>query len=584
VVPIADDELFTSWINRMASANAFKSKTNFYYNYILEKEYSSSFRKTNSLHFITDFCERFNFNEKVLSSPILVIRKHFNYFISLQFRTDMSIWYTIKNRTESDGIKFFHYLNTEARVIKYCPLCQKEAIEKLGVGYLSVEHSIDINKLCRIHKIPLISKSHKLIANSDNVTGQEEIYLAYADAIHYLYNFDFIINQTIFKKQIHEKIKFLKPNGIVTIDFIMDLYDKSIFSSLPYKRKYAKRQLFDTVANRRETTLEFYIILILLLFGSMDIFLKEILIPRLTKDTKDFFNDNKDFSLLEEAYGLLRVKHSCGYEFVTTSYIVNKYCNCPKCVTDFDREFATFIGANSGGSFIPDQYPKYNSTKFNVYHKPCSKTFTTNLYGIFKGFSCPNCRHITLDSEIYKNRIYNKSNGEYSALDEYKGIGIYIRVKHNKCETIFPFEPSSSTNLPCCPLCKKRRDTEYLTEYYKQEVFDLVCDEYTVIGQYVRTSINVEMKHDICGLPIFITPHNFKNGRRCTNCKIYFTKESFELFVKDKSNGLYKIIDYPNKDNATIQNTRTGEAKSLLRTFIRQELERPTPSLVLPVE
>ena len=65
----------------------------------------------------------------------------------------------------------------------------------------------------------------------------------------------------------------------------------------------------------------------------------------------------------------------------------------------------------------------------------------------------------------------------------------------------------------------------------KQEIFDLVGDEYEIIGDYTGTNNNITFYHKICGNIFEKTPHNFIAGQRCPHC-ILPTK------------GEQKIIDY----------------------------------------
>jgi hypothetical protein len=406
VVTIENDELFTSWINRMAEANGFSSGTYFYYNFILGKNYSAHELRIASIHFINDFCKKFDFYNKELSSPIPIIRKHLNYFITLQFQNDLSIWYSIKNRTESDGIKFLHYTNQDKKEIKYCPLCQREAIDKIGVGYRTVEHSIEFNKVCRIHKIPLFSKVKDDIVCQLDVSGKEDVYIAYADAIHSLYNFNYIINQSTFKRIIKIKIKSIKPKDASVDNYLVELYNNSIFALLPYKSKFIKSQLFDAFVNDRGISLEFCIIIILLIFGSMDAFLCEVDITEYTNENETYIDYQNDFSILEENYGLVMIKHSCGNEFITTKEMLNNYCICPKCVTNFDTEFTNFIGAITDGKYVPEKYPDKYSSDFNMYHRLCKEAFSTDMSILFKGITCPNCKLRIFKSDYHKSREF----------------------------------------------------------------------------------------------------------------------------------------------------------------------------------
>lgn len=68
-----------------------------------------------------------------------------------------------------------------------------------------------------------------------------------------------------------------------------------------------------------------------------------------------------------------------------------------------------------------------------------------------------------------------------------------------------------------CPYCYG--NVKKTTKEFKKEVFDLVGEEYTVIGKYTNALTHVTMKHNICGHIWKVNPSSFlSNGRRCPQC------------------------------------------------------------------
>jgi len=56
-------------------------------------------------------------------------------------------------------------------------------------------------------------------------------------------------------------------------------------------------------------------------------------------------------------------------------------------------------------------------------------------------------------------------------------------------------------------------------EQFVQEVYNLVGDEYTVIGVYTNAKTKLEMRHNVCNNTYMADPSNFVNsGRRCPFC------------------------------------------------------------------
>ena len=57
------------------------------------------------------------------------------------------------------------------------------------------------------------------------------------------------------------------------------------------------------------------------------------------------------------------------------------------------------------------------------------------------------------------------------------------------------------------------------TEEFKQEVYNLVKDEYTVLGEYINSREKILMRHNICNKEFMIVPNNLLNfNSRCPNC------------------------------------------------------------------
>ena len=63
----------------------------------------------------------------------------------------------------------------------------------------------------------------------------------------------------------------------------------------------------------------------------------------------------------------------------------------------------------------------------------------------------------------------------------------------------------------CCTLV-------FLFCFFKKEVFNLVGDEYTVLGDYVNNKVKILMRHNVCGNEYTTRPNDFQQGHRCPIC------------------------------------------------------------------
>lgn len=122
-----------------------------------------------------------------------------------------------------------------------------------------------------------------------------------------------------------------------------------------------------------------------------------------------------------------------------------------------------------------------------------------------------------LTDEEYKQKL-KETNPEYESLAPYQGNKIKIPHRHIKCGYIWDVKPNVlDQNTYGCPFCsgKVRKDITY----FKDEVYKLVGDEYEVIGDYVNTHTKTTFRHNVCGHIFDMTPHNFISGQRCKYCQ-----------------------------------------------------------------
>lgn len=71
------------------------------------------------------------------------------------------------------------------------------------------------------------------------------------------------------------------------------------------------------------------------------------------------------------------------------------------------------------------------------------------------------------------------------------------------------------------------------TEIFKQKVFDLVGDEYTVLGTYENAKTKILIRHKNCNSEISILPSLFIGGTRCRKCFIDSRRKTHEQFLAE---------------------------------------------------
>ena len=92
------------------------------------------------------------------------------------------------------------------------------------------------------------------------------------------------------------------------------------------------------------------------------------------------------------------------------------------------------------------------------------------------------------------------------------------------------------------------------TAEFKQKIYNLVGNDYSLIGEYINRTTKVTLKHNKCGYVYQVLPSNFYNGTRCPKCapkRISKTKtksadEYAKEFYQEVGNEYTIIIPYKN--------------------------------------
>lgn len=153
----------------------------------------------------------------------------------------------------------------------------------------------------------------------------------------------------------------------------------------------------------------------------------------------------------------------------------------------------------------------------------------------------------------FKKEVFEKCGDEYEVLGEYIRSNEKILMKHKTCGETFRVRPTEFLhyNYGCYP-CKMKKRSESLTkttEKFKEEVYNLVGNEYSVIGEYIKSNIDIEIKHNLCGRILEVPPTIFLLGRRCSctrkpRHKSYYKEmtEKFKKEVYDLVGNEYEVI------------------------------------------
>ena len=224
-----------------------------------------------------------------------------------------------------------------------------------------------------------------------------------------------------------------------------------------------------------------------------------------------------------------------------------------------DKEFQQEVHDLVGNEYMfLDPYINAQ-TKLKVKHNKCGHIYKVKPSHFLNGTRCPYCSKRKTDAE-FKKEVFDLVGNEYVFLDSYVNTHAKLRVKHNKCGNIYKLQPSSFLTGHRCPDCSGKH--QKTNAEFKQEIYDLVGDEYTFLDTYVNNSTKIKIRHNKCGNVYKTKPNTFLLGSRCPYCAGYmkktdaqFKKEVFDL-VGDEYTFLNAYVN--NKTKLRVKHNKCG--------------------------
>ena len=255
-----------------------------------------------------------------------------------------------------------------------------------------------------------------------------------------------------------------------------------------------------------------------------------------------------EYTALEEYINsntkILMRHNRCNYEWkVSPNMFLNNHTRCPKCsgklkktAEEFRKEVYELVG---------DEYTvlgtyKNNSTKIKFRHNKCNKEFMMNANHFLSNNRCPYCankntaKKLSKPTNEFKKEVYELVGDEYTVLGEYINNKTKIKLLHNKCNKEWEVKPNLFLNGSRCPHCVRKKvylnqmDT---TETFKDKVYNLVGNEYTVLSEYISSREKISFKHNKCNRIFKMRPNNFQQGQRCPYCNESKGEKYIEEFL-----------------------------------------------------
>jgi len=213
--------------------------------------------------------------------------------------------------------------------------------------------------------------------------------------------------------------------------------------------------------------------------------------------------------------------HICGYEYLVTP---NRFLcgdRCPKCAGNLKKthkqfEKEVFVLVDKKYSVLGNYVN--NKIKILFRHNTCGYEYlVTPDKFINERNRCPKCAgNLKKTHKQFEKEVKTLGNNEYTVLSEYINTSTKISLKHSKCGYEYNVAPSDFLEGDRCPKCSGLM--KKTIKQFKQEVYGIVKDEYTVLGEYINNKTKILFRHNACGHEYLVAPNRFLCGDRCINC------------------------------------------------------------------
>lgn len=243
----------------------------------------------------------------------------------------------------------------------------------------------------------------------------------------------------------------------------------------------------------------------------------------------------------------VRMRHGkCGYKYDANPRDVLKGSRCPKCSGLMKKTPETFkkeVFALTGDEY--EVIGKYSNsrTKIPMKHTNCGLIYEVKPNDFLNGRRCPKCfGKMKKSTDVFRKEVFELVGDEYSVSSEYINNKTKIKMVHEICSFEYDVVPSSFLRGIRCPKCSgKMKKT---TEQYKKEVYDLVGDEYEILGEYKNAITKIKTKHENCGNIYSVKPSGFLSGDRCPKCggSLKKTDEIYKKEIFDLVGNEYEAI------------------------------------------
>ncbi|MGW5891918.1 hypothetical protein [Priestia megaterium] len=227
----------------------------------------------------------------------------------------------------------------------------------------------------------------------------------------------------------------------------------------------------------------------------------------------------------------IKMRHNvCGYEYEIYPDSFSSGRRCRRCRDEkagkskrkTNEQFIKEVDDAVGDEYtFLDSYETAHK-HLRVKHNICEyeyKVTPHNFLASKGGKRCPKCAgNIKKNTDIFKKELFELVGDKYEIIGEYKNAQTYVTMKHTECGHEYSVTPHVFKGKDSrCPKCFK--NAKKTQEQFIEEVYGMVGNEYSVLGEYQNSQTKIRMKHTECNHEYLVTPSHFLNTkRRCPKC------------------------------------------------------------------
>lgn len=592
IVPWYEDEMLSSWVVRLAVANGFADVRKFIHHYFYPDEKNYRYHqllndyRDNLHHFWSALPEN-----SILPSELLIRLSTFtgtSPFMSEEQRQR----YLCQCFYRGTGLEaLFPLPHGTVDKVKVCPVCMKEEKEQYGSYWIHRAAQMPGVRSCSVHNTALKYVDWRRIQNLNSLPLLTDIpgELTFVDLNYSAFCRDFLNAQFAFSS---ETVSCLIEQGLSSGNSLKE--GLSVFEEECSQRGNDYRNFFERHKLRID---EIYRIrrggyipedkelgMLFLIYHTVDK-LRSALVSPEEKDEEAFrlLIDNHGYSLLGSFRNdVVSLRHrDCGTVFAVSPYGFRIGWRCPSCNSELSvqEQFETLV-RNIGHS----RYRAVSSfegmdTPMEFIHTACGKSVVLKPRSfVYEGVRCA-CE----TKYSFEEAAEKVSENRGFRLLEYKSTDDTALIEHS-CGARFRVHYQKFLLRPYCRVCERNQHYHpYTDQEFNEEITALTGGEYELVGHYTNAGTRVNILHTVCGTVHDYKPFFFLDGARCPICTSRGIPEAkFISHVSEISDGRYMITGRPTRNLYEITDTATGKIQNLSRPRIIQELQRPTPSQLLP--